>query len=72
MEEFDRLWRVDDHCRYVRSGFVRYGTWSDAVSEKMFSEEQLEQLRSFPEISADELIRLRRALTRSDHLVRTR
>ncbi|WP_433413135.1 DUF4158 domain-containing protein [Microtetraspora malaysiensis] len=27
------------------------------MSEKMFSEEQLEQLRSFPEISADELIR---------------
>ncbi|MEV0391045.1 DUF4158 domain-containing protein [Nonomuraea sp. NPDC050643] len=27
------------------------------MSEKMFSEEQLERLRSFPEISADELIR---------------
>nr|SBO98750.1 probable transposase [Nonomuraea gerenzanensis] len=27
------------------------------MSEKMFSEEQLAQLRSFPEISADELIR---------------
>ncbi|UBU18658.1 Tn3 family transposase [Nonomuraea gerenzanensis] len=27
------------------------------MSEKMFSEEQLEQLRSFPEISSDELIR---------------
>ncbi|MFF3671179.1 DUF4158 domain-containing protein [Microtetraspora malaysiensis] len=39
------------------SGFVRYGTWGGAFSEKMFSEEQLEQLRSFPEISADELIR---------------
>ncbi|WP_312024812.1 DUF4158 domain-containing protein [Nonomuraea sp. WAC 01424] len=28
-----------------------------ALSEKMFSEEQLEQLRSFPEITSDELIR---------------
>jgi hypothetical protein len=27
------------------------------VSEKMFSEEQLEQLRSFPEITRDELIK---------------
>lgn len=27
------------------------------LSEKMFSEDQLEQLRSFPEISRDELIR---------------
>ncbi|MET8390112.1 DUF4158 domain-containing protein [Streptosporangium canum] len=51
------MWRADDHCRYVRSGFIRYGTWSGALSEKMFSDEQLEQLRSFPEISADELIR---------------
>jgi hypothetical protein len=27
------------------------------LSEKMFSEDQLEQLRSFPEVSRDELIR---------------
>ncbi|WP_188197332.1 DUF4158 domain-containing protein [Nonomuraea sp. SYSU D8015] len=27
------------------------------MSEKMFSEEQLEQLRSYPEITSDELIR---------------
>ncbi len=36
----------------------------------MFSEDQLEQLRSFPDIGKDDLIRYftRRAHTRSDHL----
>ena len=40
------------------SGSVRFGTdVRRRLSEKMFSEDQLEQLRSFPEIRRDELIR---------------
>jgi hypothetical protein len=38
----------------VCSGSIWYRTWGGALSEKMFSEEQL---RSFPEITSDELIR---------------
>jgi hypothetical protein len=33
------------------------GVWGWSVSTRMFSEEQLEQLRSFPDIGKDDLIR---------------
>src|SRR5258707_2221092 len=48
--------REVDHFRYVLPGLsgVAEVAW---VSEKMFSREQYEQLRSFPEISRDELFR---------------
>ena len=39
------------------------------MSEKVFSEEQLDQLRSFPEISADELIRYFTPTTAESHRV---
>src|SRR6266478_877425 len=48
--------REIDRFRYVLPGLFRRGGggW---VSEKMFSREQYEQLRSFPEISREELFR---------------
>src|SRR5258707_9176604 len=48
--------REVDHFRYVLPGLSGVAEVA-GVSEKMFCREQCEQLRSFPEISRDELFR---------------